>query len=187
MMHQLLAFSPLCPPRILPAFFTILAHPSPQFDRVIPPMPPTQRPIGPWRSSIKPWAVRSSEIINIYFKSVVMANGLTVTSFPSHSVLMPKFQKPNKVVFSIVPNTITWMLSTWTLRLATVSLLADIAMLSSLLTAPHDTIGLLASRLSPQQTLYLHSVSSVLWLVHWYIAFTWTVISNCLVWRSADI
>jgi hypothetical protein len=48
-------------------------------------------------------------------------------------------------------------------------------------------IGLLASRLSPQQTLYLHSISSMLRLVCWHVAFTWTAISNCLVRRSANI
>jgi hypothetical protein len=131
MMHQRLTFSPLCPPRRLPAFFTILAHPFPSFDHVIPPMPPTQRPIGLWRSSIKSWAVGSSGIINIYFKSVVMVNGLMVVSSLSPLVLMPQFQKPNKAVCSIAPSTITWMLSTWTSCLAVVSLLADIAILSS--------------------------------------------------------
>jgi hypothetical protein len=174
MMHQCLAFSPLCPPRRLPAFFTILAHPFPPFGRVIPPMPTTQRPIGPRRSSIKSWAVRSSGIINIYFKSDVMANGSTVASFPPPMVLIPQFQKPNKEVCSIAPTTITWTLSTWTSCLETVSLLADIAMLSSLLTAPCDTIGLLASRLSPQWTLYLHSVSSVLQLVCFNVAFNYS-------------
>jgi hypothetical protein len=186
-MHQHLGFSPLCPPRRLPAFFTILAHPFPPFNSMILPMPPTQKPIGPRRSSIKSWAVGSSGIINIYFKSVVMANKLTVASFPPPLVLMPQFQKPNVAVYSITPSTITWKLSTWTSRLATVSLLADIAILSSLSTVPCNTIRLLFSRLSPQRTLYLHSVSSVLQLVCWHVAFTQTVISNCLAWQSANI
>jgi hypothetical protein len=73
------------------------------------------------------------------------------------------------------------------LCLATVSLSADIAMLSSLLTPPRNTIGLLASRLSPQWTLYPHSVSSMLRLVCWHIAFTQTVISSCLVPGSVNI
>ena len=187
MMHQCLAFSPLCPPRRLSTFFTILAHPFPPFDCVTLPMPPTQRPIGPRRSSIESWAVGSSGIINIYFKSVVMANGSTVVSFPPLLVLMPQFQKPNKAVCSIAPNTIILTLFTWTLCLATVSLSADIAMLSSLLTPPRNTIGLLASRLSPQWTLYPHSVSSMLRLVCWHIAFTQTVISSCLVPGSVNI
>ncbi len=187
MMHQHLAFSSLCPLRRLHAFFAILAHPFPPFNRVILPMPPTQRPIGPRRSSIKSWAVRSLGIINIYFKSVVMVNGLMVASFPPPLVLMPQFQKPNKAVCSIAPNTVTWMLSTWASRLATVSLSADIAMLSSSSTLPRDAIGLLASRLSPQRTLYLHTISSVLQLVCWHVAFPQTVISNCMVWQSANI
>ena len=187
MMHQCLAFSPLCLPWRLPTFFSILAHPFPPFDHVTLPMPPTQRPIGPQRSSIKSWAVRRSGIINIYFKSVVIVNGSTVVSLPPLLVLMPQFQKPNKAVCSIAPNTITWMLFTWTLHLATVSLSADIAMLLSLLTAPRNTIRLLASRLYPQRTLYLHSISSVLRLVCWHVVFTQTVISSCLVWRSVNI
>jgi hypothetical protein len=38
----------------------------------------------------------------------------------------------------------------------------------------------LASRLCPQRTLYLQSVSFVLRLVHWHVAFTQTVI--LIVW-----
>jgi hypothetical protein len=44
------------------------------------------------------------------------------------------------------------------------------------LTAPRDTTRLLALRLSPRQTLYLHSISSVLQLVCWHVAFPQTVI-----------
>ncbi len=176
MIHHCLAFSPLRPPRRLPAFFTILAHPLPWFDCVIPPMPLTQRPIGLRRSSIELWAVGNLEIINISFKSVVMENEWTGASFPPPLVLMPQFQKPNVAACSIALNTFTWMLSTWILRSMTVSLSADIDMLSSLLTEPCDTTGLLALRLSPQRTLYLHSVSSLLRLVHWHVAFTQTAI-----------
>ncbi len=52
---------------------------------------------------------------------------------------------------------------------------------------PRRTIGLLASRLSPQRTLYLHSVSSVLQLACLHVAFISTAISICLVWWSANI
>jgi hypothetical protein len=156
---------PRCPPRRLLASFTILAPPSSEFGRAILPMHPTQKLIGRRKNSIVSWAVGSSCTINISSKSDGRADGLMAASFHHLLVLMLPFQRPKEEGHWIVPNTAILMPCTWISRSATVSLLADFVMPSSLLTKPHVTIGHLVSRLSLLLTSSLLFATSGLRLV----------------------
>jgi hypothetical protein len=77
-----------------------LHHPgtsSPWLGPATPLTLPTQRPLGLQRSSIASWAFASSEITNIFCKSVEKDNGLMAASFLSPLALMQQFQRPNVV------------------------------------------------------------------------------------------
>jgi hypothetical protein len=132
-----LVFCLPCLPRTLPTSFTILALPSFQFGHAILQKHWTQRPIGLQRSFIASWVVGSLEITSTSFKSVGMAIGSMVTSFPPPLDLMPQFLKPSRAALSTVQHNFTWMPSTWILPLETVSWLAGFVMLSSLSITRH--------------------------------------------------